>query len=137
MSEMQRVFEAIEDYVARATAPLHKTVVELQAQLTAIPRPQDGKSVTPEELRPMVEGEVARAVGQLPRPTNGKDADEAAITVRLMDAIDGRFKALPAPKDGVDADEDAVVGKVLAASPRHAMESTEKTPTRQRSSRRS
>jgi len=85
MSEMQRVFEAIEDYVARAIAPLHKTVVELQTQLTAMPRPQDGKSITPEELRPMVNDEVARAVAYLE-----ESPDPKKLFRRAVDAIHER-----------------------------------------------
>lgn len=74
---------------------------EVARVVAALPVPKDGvdgKSLAPDDVRPLVESAVAIAVAALPRPANGKDADEEAIAKRVVSAV---IESLPPlPKDG-------------------------------------
>lgn len=67
--------------------------------VAAMPVPQDGKSVTPEDVRPLLQELVTAAVGEIPAPRDGKDYDPAA----LKQAVDDAVAALPPAQDGRDA----------------------------------
>lgn len=69
---------------------------QLAAALASLPAPKDGKSVSLDDVRPMVDEAVAAAVAQIPAPTDGKDAAPAAIAEAVASAV----ADLPAPKDG-------------------------------------
>ncbi|BEM76400.1 hypothetical protein SME38J_05030 [Serratia marcescens] len=64
--------------------------------VAALPPPQDGKSITVEDVRPLLETLVDTAVKRLPMPQDGKDADPAMIEKAIKDAV----AALPPPQDG-------------------------------------
>lgn len=68
----------------------------LAAAIASLPAPKDGKSVSLDDVRPMIGDAVAAAIAELPVPTNGKDADPDAI----VEAVAAAVAALPAPKDG-------------------------------------
>lgn len=101
---------AMGEAIKNAVAPLHKKVADLEAQLSALPAPQngkdgangrdgkdgaDGKSLTLADVRPLI--------------------DEAVKAIRdeSMQAIDVAVKAIPVPKDGRDGRDgkDGVDGK--------------------------
>ncbi|MFJ3266745.1 hypothetical protein [Serratia liquefaciens] len=73
--------------------------------VAALPVPADGKSLTPEDIRPLLKELVESAVAEIPAPRDGKDADPEAIKSAVSDAL----SALPAPEspapgaDGRDA----------------------------------
>ncbi|HBY6596270.1 TPA: phage gp6-like head-tail connector protein, partial [Klebsiella pneumoniae] len=58
-----------------------------------------GKSVTPEDVRPLLQELVTAAVGEIPVPRDGKDYDPAV----LKQAVDDAVAALPPAQDGRDA----------------------------------
>lgn len=68
----------------------------LEQLVKAIPAPQDGKSVTAEEVQPMLQQLVQDAVKDLPEPPAGKDADMEVLKQHLEQLV----KAIPAPQDG-------------------------------------
>lgn len=68
----------------------------LQTAVDALPVPRDGKSVTPEEIRPMVQELVGQAVSEIPIPRDGKDYDPEA----LAQAVDDAVSRIPVPEDG-------------------------------------
>ncbi|ENU7808132.1 phage portal protein, partial [Escherichia coli] len=45
----------------------------------SIPVPADGKSITPDDVRPMLEQMVAEAVGHIPAPRDGRDYDPEVL----------------------------------------------------------
>lgn len=109
--------------------------------VAAIPRPENGrdgkngvagKSVEPEELRPLIAEELSKAIGELPVPNNGVDGKDGAAgkdgvdgksvpveEVRRMvdDAVAKAFSAISAPKNGLDGEpgRDAAELEILPA----------------------
>lgn len=65
--------------------------------VAALPVPADGKSLTPEDIRPLLKELVESAVAEIPAPRDGKDADPEAIKSAVSDAL----AALPAPASPV------------------------------------
>jgi hypothetical protein len=68
----------------------------VDAAVAALPRAQDGKSVTLEDVAPMMGEQLQAAIAALPKPQDGKDADPATIAA----AVDAAVAALPKPQDG-------------------------------------
>jgi len=84
------------------------------AELVAgLPKPQDGKSVSIEEVRELVE----RAVAEIPRPKDG-----TSITIdEIRPIVDQFLRSIPSPKDGTSVTIDDVrpiVERYLEALPR-------------------
>ncbi len=61
--------------------------------------PADGKSLTPDDVRPMLEQMVKEAVSHIPVPRDGRDYDPDVLQKAVLDAV----SALQAPQDGRDA----------------------------------
>lgn len=89
--------------------------------VAALPKAQDGTSVTPEELQPVIDAAVTRAVEALPKAKDGEDGKSVSIEdVRpIVDqAVDTAVKALPAPEKGdpgKDYDPDVLATAVREA----------------------
>lgn len=80
-------------------APVDVDAIVLQVA-SLIPTPKDGrdgKDIDAEQVRSLIQAEVAKAVAAIPPAKDGKDADTDAI-VREVTA------RIPIPKDGKDAD---------------------------------
>lgn len=81
-----------------------------------LPRPVDGKSVSAEELRPMVEDVIARSIAAMPKPKDGlqgppgKDAevDYDRIGDVIVVAVAKETAKFQQPKDGKDG-KDATI----------------------------
>jgi hypothetical protein len=72
---------------------------ELIAQLVqdavkGLPKPEDGTSITLDDVKPFLAEQVAAAVAALPAPKAGKDADMDAVRQMVADAV----SALPKPE---------------------------------------
>ncbi|MCH2219310.1 MAG: hypothetical protein MK097_03150, partial [Dechloromonas sp.] len=65
--------------------------------VSSIRVPEDGKSVTVEDVRPMIEEVVKAAVAEIPVPVNGKDADPAEVAALILDDV---VKLIPPGRDG-------------------------------------
>ena len=91
------------DAVASIPAPKIPELPDIGAMVSeavaTLPLPQDGKSVTQEDLRPLLQELVTAAVGEIPVPRDGKDYDPAV----LKQAVDDAVAALPPAQDGRDA----------------------------------
>ena len=91
------------DAVASLPAPDIPQLPDIGAMVSEavaeIPLPQDGKSVTPEDVRPLLQELVTAAVGEIPAPRDGKDYDPAVLKQAVNDAV----AALPPAQDGRDA----------------------------------
>ncbi|HIE9648216.1 TPA: phage gp6-like head-tail connector protein [Klebsiella pneumoniae] len=88
------------DAVATLPAPKIPELPDIGAMVSeavaALPPAQDGKSVTPEDVRPLLQELVTAAVGEIPVPRDGKDYDPAV----LKQAVDDAVAALPPAQDG-------------------------------------
>ncbi|HHC3179793.1 TPA: phage portal protein [Klebsiella pneumoniae] len=88
------------DAVASIPAPKIPELPDIGAMVSeavaTLPLPQDGKSVTPEDLRPLLQELVTATVGEIPVPRDGKDYDPAV----LKQAVDDAVAALPPAQDG-------------------------------------
>jgi hypothetical protein len=82
---------------------------EIGKAVGILPRAQDGKSVTIEEVRPLIQ----MMVDSIPRPVdgiNGKDADPEVVRSMVLSEVERAVEAIPRPKDGADG-RDGVDGK--------------------------
>lgn len=128
--------------VARATAPLIAELSELRAELaarpdaithadivaraaiaaiTAIPKPADGKSVTLDDVRPMLEQLVANAVKAIPKPADGKSVTREEVEPLLRGLVDSAVSLIPRPADGKSVTIDDVrplIEHAVAALPK-------------------
>ncbi len=79
-----------------------------------LPKPIDGKSVTVDEVEPMLERLVEKHVAAIPKPENGepgKDADPAAMAAEITRQI----ALVPPPKDGKSIDLGAIFSEIGTA----------------------
>ncbi|MHC0464588.1 phage gp6-like head-tail connector protein [Kosakonia cowanii] len=68
--------------------------------VAAIPPAQDGKSLTPDDVAPMLQQMVDRAVSAMPVPRDGKDYDPDMLQQAVKAAVDDAVAAIPVPQDG-------------------------------------
>jgi hypothetical protein len=123
----QQILEVVKDFVARSKEQLNARIDELDERVKAIPSGKDGKdgrdgvdgkdgrdgvdgtSLTPEDVRPLVE----EAFKAIPIPKDGKDgrdgvdgkdgSDGKSITQDdILTLVHAAVKGLPVPKDGRD-----------------------------------
>ncbi|MCM4741925.1 phage portal protein, partial [Escherichia coli] len=52
-----------------------------------IPVPADGKSITPDDVHPMLEQMVKEAVSHIPVPRDGRDYDPEVLQKAVNDAV--------------------------------------------------
>lgn len=81
-----------------------------------IPAPRDGKSVSVEDMRPIIQEAVAREVAAIPRPQDGKSVTADEIRPMIADEVKAAVSAIeiPRPCDGTDG-RDALQLEVLPA----------------------
>lgn len=111
--------EALERGLAEAKADRLEDIERtLAKELARRPTPQDGKSVTLDDVRPLIE----EAVKTIPAPKDGRDGKdgENGTSITLDDVrplIEQAVKTIPAPKDGKDGEDgkSVTVDEVLPA----------------------
>ena len=95
------VAEAIEEALAVEDEKLASTIVaEVAKQVAELPAPQDGKSVTMEEMAPLLDDLVSGAMATLRMPRDGRDVDPEAIKAMVDEAVN----ALPRAQE-IDREE--------------------------------
>lgn len=67
-----------------------------------VPKAADGKSVTIEDVRPLVDELVSKAVAALPAPEKGKDADMDALKSHVGELVKAVQPAAPLPVPSVE-----------------------------------
>jgi hypothetical protein len=101
------VIHAVRDFVSRSIGPLEARLQALEAR----PVPQDGKSVTVEEFRGLLNDIVEERIKALPAPKDG-----TSVTLDdVLPVIEAHLKAIPVPKDGASVTLDDVRPLVEAA----------------------
>lgn len=105
--------------IAHLPAPTAPGLPDIAAMVSdavaAIPAPRDGKSVTPEDVQPMIQELVRNAVAEIPTPKDGKDFDPSMLKQLVEQAVSDAVSAMPAAepgKDGADG-RDALTLEVL------------------------
>lgn len=79
--------------------------------VAALPAPEpgeDGKSVTIEDVAPMIREEAAQAAADLPAPKDGESVTIEDVQPMLATMVTDAVKALPPAEAGKDADMDAI-----------------------------
>lgn len=100
------------------TALVKDTQADLDARIAAIPAGRDGRDVTPQDVQPMIDDAVARAVSALPAPRDGRDVTPQDVQPMIDDAVARAISALPAPvpgqagRDGADG-RDALALEIM------------------------
>ncbi|CZX68956.1 phage gp6-like head-tail connector protein [Enterobacter hormaechei] len=105
--------------IAHLPAPIAPGLPDIAAMISdavaAIPAPRDGKSVTPEDVQPMIQELVMNAVAEIPTPKDGKDFDPSMLKQLVEQAVSDAVSAMPAAepgKDGADG-RDALALEIL------------------------
>ena len=108
-----QMIEATREFVARALQPLEERLAALESR----PSPQDGESVTLDDVRPMFEHLLEERIKALPTPRDGTSV--TVDDVRPM--VESWLKAIPVPQDGKSVTLDDVrpiIERYLEALPR-------------------
>ncbi|WP_280191186.1 phage portal protein [Delftia sp. PS-11] len=85
---------------------------EVAKAVQAIPVPKDGESVTIEQISPVVAQQVAKAVADLPKPKDGESVPVDEVQRMVDEAVAKAMQAIPVPKDG-QAGRDALQLELL------------------------
>jgi hypothetical protein len=110
------VFESVEGYLRRSLLPLIDRLAVVEAR-----QPEhglDGKSVDPEEVRRLVDDQVASAVAEIPPAEPGKDADPELIA----EMVAAEVAKLPPAEPGKPVDPEEV-RELVAAEVEQAVKS--------------
>lgn len=107
----------VRESVAKAIGDIAARLGALEQHLAELPTPQDGKSVTVEEVRPMVAELVDAAVKQIPTPKDGASVVLSDVAPALLPPLQKQMReaiaALPVPQDGKSVSLDEVVQALL------------------------
>ena len=90
--------------IALLPAPEAPVLPDIAAMVSdavaAIPVPRDGKSVTVDDVTPVLQELVSKAVAEIPVPKDGKDFDPATLKQVVEEAVSEAVAAIPTPQDG-------------------------------------
>lgn len=114
--DIESIVKAAIAHLPAPTAPeLPDIAAMVSDAVAAIPAPRDGKSVTTEDVQPMIQELVRNAVAEIPTPKDGKDFDPSMLKQLVEQAVSDAVSAMPAAepgKDGADG-RDALTLEVL------------------------
>lgn len=114
--DIESMVKAAIAHLPAPTAPgLPDIATMVSDAVAAIPAPRDGKSVTPEDVQPMIQELVRNAVAEIPTPKDGKDFDPSMIKQLVEQAVSDAVSTMPAAepgKDGADG-RDALALEIL------------------------
>ena len=85
---------------AQAAPELPDVATMVSEAVAAIPVPRDGKSVTVDDITPVLQELVSNAVAEIPAPQDGKDFDPAMLKQAVEEAVSEAVAAIPVPQDG-------------------------------------
>ncbi|WP_313082744.1 phage gp6-like head-tail connector protein [Atlantibacter sp.] len=111
----------VEEVVAALPAPpqLPDIASMVSDAVAAIPPPRDGKSLTPDDVEPMLQEMVDEAFNAIPVPKDGKDFDPAVLKQAVEEAVSDAVAAIPVPQDGkslTPEDVQPMLQQLVAAS---------------------
>ncbi|EOJ9641355.1 phage gp6-like head-tail connector protein [Enterobacter hormaechei] len=85
---------------AQAAPELPDVATMVSEAVAAIPVPRDGKSLTVDDITPVLQDLVSNAVAEIPVPKDGKDFDPAMLKQAVEEAVSEAVAAIPVPQDG-------------------------------------
>lgn len=85
---------------AQAAPELPDVATMVSEAVAAIPVPRDGKSLTVDDITPVLQELVSNAVAEIPVPKDGKDFDPAMLKQAVEEAVSEAVAAIPVPQDG-------------------------------------
>ncbi|WNP33586.1 phage gp6-like head-tail connector protein [Enterobacter kobei] len=94
------VEEAVSALPVPEFPPLPDIAAMVSEAVAAVPPAQDGKSLTPEDVQPMLQEMVDKAFSAIPAPKDGKDYDPVLLKQAVDDAVSDAFRSVPVPQDG-------------------------------------
>ncbi|MCR2796192.1 phage gp6-like head-tail connector protein [Enterobacter kobei] len=107
--DVKSVVKAAIAHLPAPSAPELPDIAAMVSQaVAAIPVPQDGKSVTADDVQPMIQELVSKAAAEIPVPKDGKDADPAMLKQAVELAVSEAVAAIPVPQDGKSVTVDDV-----------------------------
>jgi hypothetical protein len=93
----------------------HEVLIQaIAAEVAKLPAPENGTSVSVEELRPLIVEELAKAVGNLPAPKDGVSIALEDIQHLVDTAVARRMESIVLPKNG-EPGRDAAHIEILPA----------------------
>lgn len=114
--DIESMVKAAIAHLPAPTAPgLPDIATMVSDAVAAIPAPRDGKSVTPEDVQPMIQELVRNAVAEIPTPKDDKDFDPSMLKQLVEQAVSDAVSTMPAAepgKDGADG-RDALALEIL------------------------
>lgn len=90
-------------------------VQEVGRRVAEIPPPPPGKSITADDVMPMIEGLVAGVFATMPVPKDGADVDPDLVRAMVTSEVREAVAAMPLPAPGKDADPAEIEAMVAAA----------------------
>lgn len=113
----------VEKAVAAQPAPELPQMPDIASMVSAavadFPLPEDGKSLTPDDVQPMLQEMVDNAFSAIPTPKDGKDYDPAVLKQAVEEAVSNAVAAIPVPQDGkslTPEDVQPMLQQLVAAS---------------------
>ncbi|ELY2671948.1 phage gp6-like head-tail connector protein [Cronobacter sakazakii] len=106
----------VEEAVAALPAPELPQLPDIASMVSEavanIPPPENGKSLTPVDVQPMLQEMVDKAFGAIPTPKDGKDYDPAVLKQAVEEAVSNAVANLPPPEPGENG-RDALALEIL------------------------
>ncbi|MCU8824228.1 phage gp6-like head-tail connector protein [Klebsiella quasipneumoniae] len=94
----------VKEEIAKLPMPAAPELPDIAAMVheavTAIPVPRDGKSVTVDDVTPVLQELVSKAIAEIPAPKDGKDFDPDTLKQAVEEAVSEAVAAIPTPMDG-------------------------------------
>ncbi|HEL8026079.1 TPA: phage portal protein, partial [Escherichia coli] len=101
--------QAVQDAVIPLQEMILKTVqAEVREVVAEIPVPQDGKSVTVDDVRPVLQEMVNNAMSAVPPPRDGRDYDPEVLKQAVQNEVSKAVAEIPVPQDGKSVTVDDV-----------------------------
>ncbi|WP_417638728.1 phage gp6-like head-tail connector protein [Klebsiella aerogenes] len=94
----------VKEEIAKLPMPAAPELPDIAAMVheavTAIPVPRDGKSVTVDDVTPVLQELVSKAIAEIPAPKDGKDFDPDTLKQAVEEAVSEAVAAIPTPMYG-------------------------------------
>jgi hypothetical protein len=102
IDQLEKQLEAISIPTAAEAAALVDVEAWAKSAAALVPKAENGTSVTPDDVRPLVDELVSKAVAALPGAEKGKDADMDSLKSHIGELVKGIQPAAPLPAPSVE-----------------------------------
>jgi len=102
IDQLEKQLSEIHIFTAEDAASLVDVEALAKSAAALVPKAEDGKSITVEDVRPLVDELVSKAVAALPAPEKGKDADMDVLKSHVGELVKTIQPATPLPVPSVE-----------------------------------